>query len=135
MAEPAASAAVAASVASPFALAVAAFGPLFGPYALIVGCALAGALWALGQVTLETRRQAAYFLLRIVLTAAAIGGTLAWAVERYFDVPAQTSLAAVSFLIGLFGHRWPQLMDTAFAKLRDIISTVMPGRGNNGGSQ
>lgn len=117
MAEPATAASAGVSLT---VLAVAIFGPLAGPWALIACAALAGAMWPLSASTTATRMAGAWLLARCTLTALFLTGVLATLVERYLGVPVNEGLAPVALLIGAMGNGWRPV----FAALGAALAVV-----------
>lgn len=85
---------------------VALFGPLAGPYALIVFAALAGALWPLSSTETETRAAGAWLLLRCTLTAIALTAFIGQGIDKLYGIPAVEALSPVAFAIGALGNGW-----------------------------
>lgn len=119
MAEPASTTAGSAGLA---AILIALLGPAAGEYATIVFAALAGALWPLSSREGLTRTQGAMMVLRLVLTAAAFTGLLAWWVGGQWGVPATTLLAPGAFAISALGDNWRPLITAAGQRLRALIT-------------
>ncbi len=114
------------SGASVVALLIAAMGPIAGQYSLIVMAALAGAMWPLSTMPHATKRQGAFFLLRIVSTAILCTGTIAWLLAEHFNLPAYESMSVASFGIGALGNGWGNI----FKGLRDGVVALLRGIGN-----
>lgn len=102
--------------------AVALLGPMAGEYAVIVLSALAGSLWALSKLETATRVAGAALVLRLVLTAVALTGFVAWFLETEYQWPAHHLLAPVAFVIGALGDRWPRIFDAVFQRVRRRIA-------------
>lgn len=83
------------------ALGVALFGTMAGPYAVLLLSALAGALWALSVANTAGPRAGALLVLRLVLTAVALTGGLAWWLESSYQWPAQHTVGPIAFAIAL----------------------------------
>lgn len=114
------------------ALLIALIGPLAGQYAVIVMAALAGALWPLSTMELESRKSGAAFLARIVFSAVFLSGSAAWYLETSYAIPAAHGMAVVAFLIGAMGNGWSPV----FRAMRDAILAVVRVAGNSAnGSQ
>lgn len=103
------------------AVLVAAASTFFGTYAVIIFAALAGALWPLSGAKTATRTDGALLLLRLVLTAAALTGFVAWAVEKNLGLPASEAMAPVAFVIAAVGDRWRDILDSIVERVRSII--------------
>lgn len=119
MADPASTTAGGAGLAT---LMIALLGPAAGEYATILFAALAGALWPLSARDGLTRPQGAMLVLRLVLTAAAFTGLLAWWVGGHWGLPATTLLAPGAFAIAAFGDNWRPLISAAGTRLRSLIT-------------
>lgn len=117
MAEPSTSAGVSLTV-----IAVALLGPMFGPYALIVFAALAGALWPLSTAPTETMRDGAWLLLRCTLTAVVLTVFLASLLERFWGVSQIETLGPVAFLIGGLGNGWRPVLDSIGEVFKAVAS-------------
>lgn len=100
-------------------------GPFFGPYAVIVMCALLGAMWPLSVMPNTTRMSGAFFLLRIVSTAVVLTTSAAWYLETKHGFPAVHGMAVVAFLIGALGNGWRSVL----AALRQGLAAVARGIG------
>lgn len=107
MAEPTTSAGVSLTV-----IAVALLGPMFGPYALIVFAALAGAMWPLSATRTESTREGAWLLLRCTLTAVVLTVFLATLLERFGGLSRLETLGPVAFLVGGLGNGWRPVFDS-----------------------
>lgn len=103
--------------ASLVAIASGLVGAKFGPMATVMVAALIGTLVSLGEVDTTSRTEAAKYVARYVAMAAILSGTLAYLVERYFEIPAVELLALVAFFIGWVGNRW--------LALREAIANAM----------
>lgn len=114
---PAASAGAVGLTAALIALA----GPVVGEYSAILFCSFIGAMWALsGRSQSEhlPRAEGAWFVARMMGTAVVFSGSVAWAIERYWNVPAHLALAGVAFFIAFMGDRWREIVSDVVAKLR-----------------
>lgn len=96
-------------------------GPLVGEYAAIVLAAVGGALWPLAQRGEVTRLQGALLVLRLVITAAALTGIVAWWIERTWQVPAATATSPIAFFIAALGDRWGALLDAVAERAKGLI--------------
>lgn len=117
MAEPTTTAAGGISLAALF---FAVFGPLAGPYALIVFAALAGALWPLSSTETATRAAGAWLLIRCTLTAIALTAFVGQGVDKLYGIPAVEALAPVAFAIGALGNGWRPV----FAALSSAVAAL-----------
>lgn len=97
---------------------VAMVGPLAGQHATIILAALAGAMWPLASRPTATRREAALLLLRLVLTASALGGLAAWLLETRLGVPSQFAPSAAAWAIGAAGDGWKDLIRAGLGRVR-----------------
>lgn len=123
MAEPSTSAGVSLTVIS-----VSLLGPLLGPYALIVVCAVAGSMWPLSDARTDGYRAGLSLLVRCVATAVVLTVFISQVIERVFDIPATWSMGAVAFAIAALGNGWRPV----FGGLGDVIGRVL---GKAGGAQ
>lgn len=103
------------------ALAIAALGPTFGEYGLIVFAALGGSLWALGRREAAAPIVGARFLLKIVVSAVLLTGFIAAALERYTSLSAPQWLAPVAFAIGFFGDNWSNMGQSIVDAIRNFL--------------
>lgn len=92
---------------------IAAFGPAFGEYAVVVFAALAGSSWPLSSRAGITRTQGAAMVLRLVLTASALTGVAAAVAQHYIGIQSAALLSPIAFGIAVLGDSW-----------RDIISAL-----------
>lgn len=99
------------------ALSVAVLGPTFGPYAVIVWAALAGAMWPLSKRETPTKWNGALFVLRIVATATVVTIPLAIFAESKLGVPVHHAIGLVALGIGMAGDDWPRLARWAFGSV------------------
>jgi len=112
------------------AVGVALLGPAAGPYAAIVLGSLAGALWALAAASTERKRDGAWLLLRLMLTAVVLTvGVSVWIEQRY-GLPARDVLPGVAFVLGMGPERWRAVITTV-ADLRRRFG--QPPAGGDGG--
>lgn len=105
-------------------LAVALAGPAAGPYLVIVLGAIGGGLWALSSTPLQTRWQGAWLMLRCVVTAVALTALVASIVGPWFHIDAIEVYVVVSFVIGMLGDGWQDVIKTIKARLRILISVA-----------
>jgi len=105
-------------------LAVAVFGPQAGPYVVIVLGSIGGGLWALSSTKLDTRRQGAWLMLRCVVTAVVLTSLIAGVVGPWFGLPVTEVYAVVSFVIGMLGNRWQDVIESIKNRLQALISTA-----------
>jgi len=101
LAEPTSTASISLTV-----LAVGFFGPLAGPYTVIIFAALAGAMWPLSAHTTGSKLAGAWLLLRCTLTAVFMTGVFATFLERHLQVPINEGLAPIALIIGALGNGW-----------------------------
>jgi hypothetical protein len=107
------------------AIASAIVGQELGPLLTIGAAAFIGALVSLGEVVTPTRREAVLYIVRYVLMALVITGTLSFLIERYTGLPAIEMLALVAFVIGWVGNRWNTLRMAALA----VVETFFGRKG------
>lgn len=100
-------------------------GPFFGPYAVIVMCALLGAMWPLSVMPNTTRVSGAFFLLRIVSAAVVLTTSAAWYLEKTYELPAVHGMAVVAFFIGALGNGWGPVLSA----LRQGLAALAKGIG------
>ena len=98
------------------------FGPLLGPYLVIVLCSTVGAQWAILASATMTRTQAVVLMLRVTATAVVLTAMLAQIVGRYFSLPVSEAYGAISFFIGAFGHRWGEVIEAVKQRILALIS-------------
>ena len=113
------------------ALAIAVAGPAIGPYALITGCALAGAMWPLQNMELNTaeqRKNGAFFLVRVVTLALVVTSAITWFLTEKTGLPLHDGMALVSLIIGAVGDGWGMV----FKALRDRFTGTARGGLNSG---
>ena len=77
-----------------------ALGPVLGPWALIVFGAVAGSLLSMSRTPTAGVLDAVKFIVVGVVLACAITGSVAWAAEKYLEIPGYITLVPVAFLIG-----------------------------------
>lgn len=97
---------------------IALVGQLTGQHATIILAALAGAMWPLSSRPTATRGEAALLLLRLVLTASALGGLAAWLLETRLGVPSQFAPSAAAWAIGAAGDGWKDLIRAGLDRVR-----------------
>lgn len=100
---------------------MAAAAPLAGQYAVIVFAAIGGSLCALSMAKTTTRVDGAKLLMRVVLTATALTGAIAWLLEAKAGLPASKAIAPVAFFIGMFGDRWGEIREAVVNRLLSFI--------------
>jgi hypothetical protein len=96
---------------------IAMLGPLAGQHATIVLAALAGAMWPLAARPTATKRAAALFVMRLVATAAVLGGVIAWALETHLGIPGQFTPTLAAWAIGAVGDAWPAVIRAGLRRL------------------
>lgn len=97
------------------------FGPtmsaIVGPYAVIILGATAGASWALGRRNKGGKLGAAWFFLRINLTAVLLTVSLTKVVAQMFGIDEHAwLLGPVAFVIGGVGDDWPEVAQWALRR-------------------
>lgn len=88
-------------------------GPVVGEYSAILFCSFIGAMWALsGRNPADhlPRAEGAWFVFRMMGTSVVFSSVIAWAIEKYWDVPAHLALAGVAFFIAFVGDRWREIL-------------------------
>jgi hypothetical protein len=103
-------------------LAVGVFGPLAGPYIVIILGGIGGALWALSSAVLSTRLQGVWLMLRCVLTAVLLTALTATFIGPVFSLPVTELYAVVAFGIGALGNRWQDIIDGLRARVLGAIA-------------
>lgn len=106
-------------------------GPFFGPYAVIVMCALLGAMWPLSVMPNTTRVSGAFFLARIVSAAVVLTTSAAWYLETKHGFPAIHGMAVIAFFIGALGNGWGPVLSA----LRQGLAAVARGIGGASGKE
>lgn len=114
------------------ALAIALLGPLAGPYAVILFAALSGALWATGATPTETRMQACWLVVRLVLMASVFTGLVAHLLHAYAGVEPGLVFGPVAFLIAAIGDQWRAVLARLANAARAWADRAGP-RGSGGG--
>ncbi len=109
-------------------LVVAALGPLYGPYALIAGASLAGALWPLSAQPTATRLDGALLLLRCALTALLLTAFIAGLLQRVWAVPVNEALAPIALVIGAMGNGWRPVFGALGAAAAAVIGRAGEGK-------
>lgn len=104
------------------ALAIAAAGPLFGPFALIVFAALSGGLWAVAASHEASRMASAWTLLRCTLLSVVITGGLSTWLQSMYQIPAMELLAPVAFGAAALGEKWQSVFESAVDAIRGAIA-------------
>ena len=99
-------------------VAIAVFGPLAGPYALIVFAALAGAQWPLSSDKTLTWLQGGWLLLRCTLTAIILTGAISAFLQSRYQVRIDESIGYVAFGIGALGNGWRPVISSLSSALQ-----------------
>lgn len=107
---------------------IAVLAPMFGNNALIIVSALAGAMWPLSVRESKGRLDSAFFLLRLVCTAAVLTGFTAHLIEVRFGYHSQEIISPVAFFIGAVGDRWRTIISDAFTYARGFL--IRKGNGD-----
>jgi hypothetical protein len=105
-------------------LAVGVFGPQLGPYVVILLGSIAGSLWALSSAELATRTAGLWLLLRCVVTAIVLTGLIAQFIGPLVGVPVGEAYAVVSFVIGMLGNRWQDIIDSIKTRIQGFITNA-----------
>lgn len=119
MSEPTSSVASGASTAAVIMLTSAAA----GDYALIVLGGVAGVMHSISRVTLESKVDGAWYVLRWVFTAVILTGGISFMLDKYLGIPAGNWPGVVAFSITFFADRWAVLAD----KLLDSLVRRIAG--------
>jgi len=90
-------------------------------YGAVIFFALAGSMCALASANTPTRWDGAKLLARLVVTAAALTGVVAWLLEQHAGLPASKGAVPVAFLIGYVGDRWSEIRDAVVKRCVSII--------------
>ncbi len=106
------------------ALLVAAAAPLTGDYSVIIFSALVGSLWPLAAADTKTRKQGAFLMFRLALTAAVLTSFVAWVIESNLNVPAAKVLGPVALAIGAMGNRWQSVFDSVGALIARVLGAL-----------
>lgn len=117
MAEPTSTAATSTSLV---ALAIAGAGPLLGPWAAIIGAAIAGALWALLAARTPSIQAGALLVVRCVTTSVVLTGAVSTWIASAYGVDPHDSLAPVALLLAAVGNGWQPV----FSALRDAAALL-----------
>ena len=104
-------------------LAIAVFGPLAGPYIVILLGSIGGGLWALASATSETRMQGWWLMLRCVVTALVLTALIAQYVGPLLHITVVEAYAAVAFVIGMLGNKWQEIIDSLKVRILNFISS------------
>lgn len=102
----------------------AALGPLLGPLSLIIFAAVAGSALAMRRVKMESLWHGAWFILVGVLTALCLAGSIAWALDHYYDVPWHVTLLPSSFLISLGRNVLQPMVERTGGMLTGILKFI-----------
>lgn len=80
---------------------------VLGPYAVIILASGTGAAWSLGRREPSTKLSAAWFFLRVNMTACILTSSIAALLNKVYEVPGvEWSFALVAFAVGLVGDDW-----------------------------
>lgn len=102
----------------------AALGPALGPLSLIIFAAVAGSALAMRRVKMESLWHGAWFILVGVLTALCLAGSIAWALDHYYDVPWHVTLLPSSFLISLGRNVLQPMVERMGGMLTGILKFI-----------
>lgn len=103
---------------------VAAAGYVSGDYGSIIFGAIAGSVWPLSAADTRTRVHSAVLLFKLVMTACALTGFVAYLLEQYQSVPATRAMAPIAFGIAIVGDRWVRVVEAVVKTLVSLIETV-----------
>lgn len=98
------------------------FGPVFGEWALILYAALAGGMWTVSRIETQTHKQAAWLLIKLVLTAFVFTSLAASVIETHWNIPAKQILAPAAFLIAFVGEKWQGIAQLIYDKVSNALS-------------
>jgi hypothetical protein len=108
--------------------AIALFGPVLGPYALIVFAAGVGAAIALSVEGTTDRWEGFKFWLLATGLALCLTSPVAWAVEHYTNIPANVALIPVAWVLGMARNHIVSivktLLDAIAARVRGFIDSA-----------
>lgn len=109
-------------------VAIALFGPLAGPYALIVFAALAGAQWPLSADSTLTWAQGGWLLLRCTLTAVVLTGAVSSYLQAQYQVRIDESAGYVAFAIGALGNGWRPVIGSLSLAIASLSKRIGGGK-------
>lgn len=98
------------------------FGPLLGPYIVILLCSTVGAQWAILASPPMSRLEGVLLMLRVAGTALVLTAMLSQIVSAYSNVPVNEAYGAISFFIGALGHKWMEVIEGVKQRLLTLIS-------------
>lgn len=113
------------------------FGPalagIIGPYAVIIVSSTVGASWALGRRPTASKFGAAWFFLRINMTACLLTVLLARFIGQYIGAEEHSwLLAPTAMFIGGVGDDWPRIAKWLILRVGRIFDRRM-GLDKDGG--
>lgn len=103
-------------------------GEQMGPLFTVAAAAFTGALVSLGEVVTASRVEAVQYIVRYVLMALVITGSIAFLIERYTGLPAIELLALVAFAIGWVGNRWGSVRTVAITVVEAFFGRKGAGK-------
>lgn len=120
------------------ALATVVFAPeiahVVGPYLVILFASTIGASFALAARPSTTRMNAALFFFRVNGLSVLLTYSIASIVHSQYPLDDLRSwFAAVAFILGFIGDRWPTLMMWAASKVSKLVDILIKMRGDGGG--
>ena len=113
------------------------FGPalagIVGPYAVIIVSSTVGASWALGRRPTAPKFGAAWFFLRINMTACLLTVLLARFIGQYIGAEEHSwLLSPTAMFIGGVGDDWPRIVEWLILRVGRIFDRRM-GMDKDGG--
>lgn len=114
------------------ALASVIFGPamatIVGPYAVIIIASTVGAAWALGRRAEGARLGAAWYFLRLNMTAVLVTVSLAKLASRYVGGGDQYwLLAPIALIVGCVGDDWPHIGRWVLTRIGRLVERRVNG--------
>jgi hypothetical protein len=129
--------ATAAGVAAPslLLLFIAHLGPELGPIALIAFAAAAGSLLPLMKRREGSRWDGIVYVATAVFLALVFVGPVAWACEKYFEVPASIALAPLAAVVGIYRDQLLEMLGNLVGGLPAVLSRGKPSAGGGRSGQ
>jgi hypothetical protein len=101
-------------------------GPVFGPFALLLFAAAAGAMLAMSKAPSMTRMEGFRFIVVGVAIALTLTGFAVWLVERYTPIPGNLALMPLAFALSAGRDTLLKLIERggdALGKFFDALAT------------
>lgn len=92
--------------------------------AIILGATF-GALWAIGTAQTGGRLAGLVLLVKLIGTALALTGFLAYVIEANGGAPAARTLTPTAFFVAAIGTRWPQLIEAFVDALVKVVGGLV----------